>query len=66
MKWFLRLLGVLVLGGFILGAGETWNFETPVLGEVAVQARLRNLTCSKTGEEPHPRACYLPPTLVSL
>ena len=49
-----------------LGAREAWNFEAAVLQEVAVQARLRGLACSKTGEEPHPRACFLPPTTISL
>lgn len=49
-----------------LGVGETWDIEVPVRPEGAVQARMRNLTCSKTGEEPHPRACGIHPTVVSL
>ncbi len=49
-----------------LGAREAWTFEAAVLQEVAVQARLRGLACSKVGEEPHPRACYLPPTTITI
>jgi hypothetical protein len=49
-----------------LGAREAWDFEAAVLQEVAVEARLRGLACSKAGEEPHPRACFLPPTTISL
>jgi len=49
-----------------LSGGETWTFEVPVLKEVVVQDRLRKLTCSKRGEEPHPRACFILPTLVRL
>ena len=49
-----------------LGAREAWDFEAAVLHEAAVQARLRGLACSKAGEEPRPRACYIPSTTISL
>ncbi|MCJ7628348.1 MAG: FxLYD domain-containing protein [Longimicrobiales bacterium] len=49
-----------------LGSGETWSFEVPILAEVVVRARLRDLLCSKTEGPPDPRACRIPPTLISL
>ena len=63
--------GGTIVGGTVaemnnLGAGETWNLEGPVLAEAAVQARMKNLSCRKTESGPHPRACYIPPTLISL
>ena len=51
-----------IVGGPIFGGGETWSSEVPVLEEVAVQTRLTKLKCSKTGEEPHPGACFVQPT----
>ncbi|MFH1765975.1 MAG: FxLYD domain-containing protein [Gemmatimonadota bacterium] len=61
-----NVVGSTVVERSDLGSGETWDFEVPILAEVVVGARMKNLTCSKTEGPPDPRACYIPPTLISL
>jgi len=52
-----------------LGAGETWNFEAPILSEDAVRFRIEKLTCSPSPQSSKwekKRSCYMAPIVGDL